>query len=213
MSTPIVYGPDYSTYVRTVRMVFAEKPADYRLEPVDLLSGQGRQSAHLGRHPFGKVPAFEHDGFAFYETSAIARYVDQVFPGRRLQPADARQAARMNWAIGLLDSYGYGAIVGKIVWQRLITPMTGGTCDESIVEAARPTAATCLAELDRIKGSDPWLAGGDLTLADLWLAPIMAYFSMTPDFARMMEPCPGLRAWWDTMAQRPSLASTQPRLG
>src|SRR5215203_380109 len=106
MAVPIIYGPDYSTYARTVRLALEEKPAEYRLEPIHIIGGEGQQASYLQRHPFGKVPAFEHDGFRMYETDAITRYIDQVFPGKRLQPSDARQAARMN--------------------QRLIVPMTGG---------------------------------------------------------------------------------------
>lgn len=213
MATPIIYGPDYSTYVRTVRLAFAEKPAEYRLESVHMLGGETKQPAHLRRHPFAKVPAFEHDGFAFYEVTAIARYVDQVFPGRRLQPSDARQAARMNQIIGIVNSYAYGSIVGKLVWQRLISPMLGGQCDESIVTDARPMVETCLSEFERIKGGNPFLAGPDISLADLYLAPIMAYLSMTPDMAELMKPCPGLKSWWDSMAVRPSMQDTQPKLG
>jgi glutathione S-transferase len=40
------------------------------------------------RQPFAKVPGFEHDGFALYETQAIMRYVDERFPGTPLQPED-----------------------------------------------------------------------------------------------------------------------------
>ena len=79
MATPIIYGPDYSTYVRTVRLAHEEKPVEYRLEPVHILGGEAQQPGHLQRHPFGKVPAFEHDGFTLYETTAIVRYVDRVF--------------------------------------------------------------------------------------------------------------------------------------
>jgi glutathione S-transferase len=209
----ILHGPGYSTYARTARLALEEKGVAYQLNEVDILSGKGHAPEHLARHPWGKVPAFEHDGFAFYEVTAIARYVDQVFPGRRLQPSDARQAARMNQIIGIVDSYAYGSIVGKLVWQRMITPMLGGQCDESIVRDARPMVETCLSELERIKGSDPFLAGPDLSLADLYLAPIMAYLSMTPDMADLMTPCPGLKSWWDSMAARPSMQETQPKLG
>src|SRR5204863_4873998 len=83
---PVIYGADYSTYVRTVRLTFEEKPAEYRLEHVHFLGGEAQRPSHLRRQPFGKVPAFEHDGLTLYETDAIIRYVDQVFPGRRLQP-------------------------------------------------------------------------------------------------------------------------------
>jgi glutathione S-transferase len=213
MANPIVYGPDYSTYTRTVRMALEEKPVEYELQPVNMLGGETQSAAHLQRQPFGKVPAFEHDGFALYETSAIIRYVDQVFAGRSLQPGNARDAARMNQIIGIIDSYGYGAIILKLVWQRLIVPMTGGQGDESIVSDATPMVRRCLAEIDRIKGGDEFLAGSAVSLADLFLAPVFAYLSMTPDARELLEPHSGLRAWWDAFSKRPSMERTQPKFG
>jgi Glutathione S-transferase len=58
-----LYGFDGSTYVRTVRMLLAEKGAQYDQVPVHVLKGEPRQPEHLARHPFGKVPVVDHDGF------------------------------------------------------------------------------------------------------------------------------------------------------
>ena len=44
--------------------------------------------------PFGKIPAFEHQGFHLYEAGPISRYVDETFAGPALQPSDARHRAR-----------------------------------------------------------------------------------------------------------------------
>jgi hypothetical protein len=46
---------DGSTYVRTVRMLFAEKGAQYDQVPVHVLKGEPRQPEHLIRRPCGKV--------------------------------------------------------------------------------------------------------------------------------------------------------------
>ena len=73
MAPPIIYGPALSTYVRTVRLVLDEKAAAYELVEIDILKGGNKTPEYLARHPFGRVPAFEHDGFALYETSAITR--------------------------------------------------------------------------------------------------------------------------------------------
>lgn len=62
MAKPIIYGPAYSTYARTVRLALEEKGVGYDLVEVDLLGGAAKAPEHLARHPFGKVPAFEHDG-------------------------------------------------------------------------------------------------------------------------------------------------------
>jgi glutathione S-transferase len=213
MAIPIIYGPAYSTYTRTARLAFEEKPAEYRLEPVDILTGAAQQSSHLARQPFGKVPAFEHDGETIYETNAIVRYIDQVFPGQSLQPADPRRAARMNQVIGIIDAYGYGAIIGKLFWQRAIVPMQGGLPDEATIEQARPTVERCLVEFSRLKGNDAYLAGPQLSMADLYLAPVFAYLTMTPDAEALLRPHGGLQSWWQVMSSLPAMEKTRPNLG
>ena len=214
MAMPVIYGADYSTYVRTVRLTFEEKPAEYRLEHVHFLGGEAQQPSHLRRQPFGKVQAFEHDGLTLYETDAIIRYVDQVFPGRQLQPDDPRRAARMNQIIGMIESYGWPSIIGKVVWQRLILPMTEKReGDEAIVRDAKPTVSLCLSEFERIKGQDRYLAGPEISLADLFLAPIFAYLNMTPDATELLQDCSGLRTWWGEISDRDSMIKTQPKLG
>ena len=95
MAAPVVYGPAYSTYTRTARLALEEKGVDYKLEEVDILTGAGQSPAHLARQPFGQVPAFEHEGIKLYESGAITRYIDEVFPGPKLQPADPKRRARM----------------------------------------------------------------------------------------------------------------------
>ena len=210
MATPIIHGPDYSTYARTVRLALEEKGAAYEMRPIHILGGESPAS---NVQPFGKVPGFEHDGFFIYETSAIVRYVDHVFSGKPLQPSDPKQAARMNQVIGIIDSYGYGSILGNVVWQRLIVPMTGGQADDAVVTAAKPMVEKVLSELERIKGSDRFLAGPDLSLADLFLAPISAYFCVTEDSKELLSTRTSLRDWWDGMSSRGSLKKTQPNLG
>jgi glutathione S-transferase len=77
MTGMVLYGFDGSTYVRTVRMLLAEKNANYKQVPVNVLKGEPRQPEHMARHPFGRVPVFDHDGFRIIETGAIASYLDE----------------------------------------------------------------------------------------------------------------------------------------
>jgi len=104
---PVVFGAPYSVYVRAVRLALEEKGIEYKLEPVDILAAEGVPSEHRLRQPFSKIPAFEHAGFHIYEAGAITRYVDEVFPGPRLQPESPRERASMNHIISVLDSYTY----------------------------------------------------------------------------------------------------------
>jgi glutathione S-transferase len=43
------------------------------------------------------------------ETSAIARYLNDVLSGKSLSPATPEDRAWMDMIVGVIDSYGYGA--------------------------------------------------------------------------------------------------------
>ena len=213
MAKPVIYGPGYSTFARTVRLALEEKGADYDLVEVDLLSGAGQSAEHLARHPFGKVPAFEHDGFALYETDAIVRYVDESFPGTDLVPADARSRARMNQAMSVLASYAYPCLIGQIFMQRAVMPIIGNASDEAAIAAALPNAETALGALEQLIDGNRYLAGERLSLADLLLIPIYDYARRTPEGEKLLQATPNLRRWWDEVRTRPTVEKTKPTLG
>ena len=78
-----LFGSAGSPNVRGAMLGLAEKGVDY--EFVDV-APPFKAPDHVARNPFGRVPAFEHDGFKLYETQAILRYVDGAFPGPALSP-------------------------------------------------------------------------------------------------------------------------------
>ena len=212
MSKPIIYGPAYSTYARSARLALEEKGVDCDLVEIDFIGG-GMPKEYLARDPFGKVPAFEHDGFSLYETCAIERYVDEAFDGPALQPEDAAERARMTQIISIVDSYTYPCTVGQLVIQRLVQPILGGTADEAAIEAALPDVEKSMAEFERKLEGREYFAGGALSLADLHLAPIFAYFVNTPESTAILKNKPALQAWWQRIAPRDSMNRTQPQLG
>ena len=212
MSKPILYGPAYSTYARAARLAMEEKGVDYDLVEVDFIAG-GMPEEQLARDPFGKVPAFEHDGFTLYETCAIERYVDEAFDGPALQPGDAAERARMTQIVSIVDSYTYPCTISQLVIQRLVVPILGGTPDEAAIEAALPEVEKSMREFERKLDGREYFAGGGLSLADLHLAPIFAYFVDTPESKSILKNKSGLQAWWQRISSRDSMKKTQPQLG
>jgi glutathione S-transferase len=206
---PVLYGAAYSVYVRAARLALHEKSVPYDLVEVDVFAPTGPPEAYLARHPFGRIPAFEHEGFHLYEAGAIERYVDEAFPGPPLQPDEPRARARMNQALSVLDSYAYRTLVWDIFVERVRAPSRGQAPDEARIAAALPRAVTCLHALAEISSGGPWLAGNALTLADLHAAPMLTYFRMASDGAALLNACPPLAAWLDRIAVRPSMQATR----
>ena len=213
MGEPIVYGPGYSTYARSLRLALEEKGVAYQLEEVDIFSGANKEAEHLARCPFAKVPTFEHDGFNLYETGPTMRYIDEAFEGPGLQPDSARSRARMGQVMGVVDSYAYAPMIGQIFIQRAVTPTMGGEADESAIEAAVPQARTAVEALESLLDDSAYFAGEQLSLADLHVLPVIDYFSQTPEGQAAMAAAPNLSRWLETMQTRPSVEKTRPSLG
>ncbi|HVH77569.1 MAG TPA: glutathione S-transferase family protein [Stellaceae bacterium] len=212
MAHPIVYGPAGSTYVWSARLSLAEKGVAHQLVPVPF--GAHREPEHLARHPFAKVPAFEHDGFMLYETQAIMRYVDERFAGAPLQPEDVFEFSRMNQLIGIVDAYAWPAIAGGVLFNRMLRPrLLGEPPDEAAIAAALPQARLCLAEIDRLMEDNPFLAGEHLSLADLMVFPLFYYFARVPDGEAPFAEHPKLKAWLTRIDGRQSVAVTRPEGG
>jgi len=209
MANPIVYGPALSTYVWSARLALAEKGVTHEL--IDVPLGAHREELHLSRHPFAKVPAFEHDGFTLYETQAIVRYVDERFAGAPLQPEDVHEWSRMNQIIGIVDAYAWPSIAGTILVNRALVPrLRGGTPDEAAIAAALPRARLCLSEIDRLMEDHRFLASNHVSLADLMVIPLLYYFSNVPDGRAPMAEHPKLQNWVRQMETRQSFQVTKP---
>lgn len=211
MSDITLWGFDGSTYVRTVKMLLAEKGVtQFKQVPLNVLEGETKTPEHLQRHPFGKVPVLDHEGMRILETSAIVRYLNDVLPGPSLVPEGVKDRARMDMVIGLLDSYGYGALVGGVAAYHLFPNFVGGkneTMRQEGVEKGRKLLEFAM----RTKGSQAFIAG-DLSLADLYLAPVMSYVALTPDKEAVFS-VDGFADWWTTVQALPSFKATQPNHG
>jgi glutathione S-transferase len=206
MSDITVYGVPGSPYLRAVLLGLEEKSVPYNL--VRLGPGETKQPAHLERHPFGRIPTLTHGDIQLYETQAILRYIDAVLPGIALQPKAPRAAARMDQMIGVVDWYFFRDVGTTIVFNRVVAPAFGMPTDEAVCAAAIPKAKICTHELDRLIGDNAYVAGGDISLADLMLAPHLEFFAMAPEGVTLLEPYPRLRAYLARLQERPSMQAT-----
>jgi glutathione S-transferase len=207
MSEFTVHSVPGSPFGRSVMAALEEKGAPYRLAPVAL--GTFQSPEHLARHPFGRVPVLEHDGFYLYETQAILRYLDRVLPAPALTPVDPRRAARMDQVMNVNDWYLFHGVGNVIVFQRVVGPRVMGLKpDEAAIAAAMPRARTVFKELARLLGEQTFFAGEAVSLADLLVAPAVGFFTETPEWAELGAPHQNLVAWLARMEARPSFKAT-----
>jgi glutathione S-transferase len=208
MSEIVIYGIPGSPYVRMPLLACEEKGVPYRLEAMEF--GKTRTPEHLARHPFGRMPYLEHDGFWLYEAQAMIRYLDQAFDGPSLTPAEPKAQARMNQVMNIVDWYVMPSISSGIGFNRIVKPVFGMPVDEAAVAAAVPQAKVCIAALEGILDGKPYFTGGEVSLADLMAVAHLDLLPQSPEGADLMAGSP-LLAWLDRMNARPSVAATTMR--
>ncbi|MGH8174786.1 MAG: glutathione S-transferase family protein [Steroidobacter sp.] len=202
VNRPVVFGAAYSVYVRAVCLTLWAKGVSYDLIEVDVFAPGGPPREHFARHPFGRIPAFEHGSLKLHETAPICRYIDEAFEGPSLQPPTPSARAVMGQAVSIMDNYAYRSMVWGVYVECIDKPRRGLVSDVQVIEAGRQQAKICLNALEHLAPASEWLAGDELSLADLHAAPMFALFMRTPDAQQMMEPNKRLSAWWTHVSER-----------
>jgi glutathione S-transferase len=203
MSEVTVFGFQRSTYVNVIRLILTEKGVPFRFHDTE---DEMYTPAHRARHPFGRVPVLQHGDFMLYETSAIAAYVDEAFDGRKLTPSELRPRARMNQWISNVNAYVYPYMIYHISHERNVFPELGIPPKEAIVERALPMARRVLEVMNHeLDDGRPFLVGDALTLADLFLLPMLVAFGFAPEAKALRPRFEHIDAWDRRMSALPSV--------
>jgi glutathione S-transferase len=83
-----------SPYAMSAFVALREKGIAFEVELVDLKNGQQRSSAYSALSLPQRVPTISDGTFSLSESSAIAEYLDEAYPGPALYPADIRAKAK-----------------------------------------------------------------------------------------------------------------------
>jgi glutathione S-transferase len=204
-ATLTLFGDPRSTYVRSVRMGLAEKDIAYTLLPC-----APRSPEVLAVHPFGRIPALRDGDFKVFETSAILRYLNECFGAPSLLPDSIVERARCEQWVSAINAYLYDTMVRRYVLQYVMPKGEGGRPDRSVIDAALPQIRSQLDLLNHAYEGADFLAGARVSIADLFLAPILAYVETMPEGAQLLDAVPHVRRAQGLMRQRSSFTTTEP---
>ncbi len=206
MSDVKVFGVSLSSYVRAVCAALHEKGVDF-----EHVQHPPHSEAQLALHPYGKVPAFAHGEVLLFESIAILDYIDRVFDGPALSPADAAGRGKMMQWLSVFNSYMY-ADLAAVVIPRLIYGPQGQPVDEEAVAASAIKVRSHLELLDKALAHTPYLVGEHCTLADLNAVPLIQYFTMTPEAEKGLAGLDNVARWLAAVLARPAMqkATEQP---
>ena len=206
-----VHGLIISAGTQLVLMALAEKGAQHELVSLDFASGEHKQPKYTALQPFAKVPAVEHDGQVLFESRAIARYIDEAFPGERFTPADLKERALMDqWiSVEMMEFY---PTAHPLALELSIKPLIGmGDPDPATVETLRKKVRPVLAVLDKALEGKSYLVGNKFTLADMVYMPDLGWLHAAGEGAWISE-FTNVTRWWNGISSRKSWQSVVGRL-
>ena len=194
-----------STYVRVVRMACEEKGVPYELKEVPPHS-----SEVTAIHPFGKIPVFRDGEVRLCESKAIATYLDRKYPGARLIPEDAYQAALTEQWVSLVNTSMDTTLIRTYLFLYIFPKTADGKPDRNAIDAVAPAVREQIGILDQAVARAGFLAGAEFTLADINLMPILYYVRQFPEGGEAMSRAKSLAAYYERNAARASFANTIP---
>ena len=102
---PVLHSFWLSSCSWRVRAALAFKGVDYEYRAVDLLQGGHKAGSFGEKSPLRQLPVFEDaDGTCITQSLAILEYVEEVYGGPALLPADAASRARVRELCNLITS-------------------------------------------------------------------------------------------------------------
>lgn len=200
-----IIGPDYSSYVRSVRLALDEKGVTYELsmngmkEIADL-----KGNAHRKLHPFGKVPVLLHGDHVVFETSVILEYIEEAFDGPSLLDGTPFQRAEQRAWASAFDSYAYQPIVREyILLMARQTPPKGMGMKEFAMSGIAPSKEI-LNMFEKAYEGKIYLNGSSPGLADILIVIMIDYLAIMPTAEAILGGFPNLKGMLDNFKTRPS---------
>jgi glutathione S-transferase len=202
-----IIGSFVSPYVRKVLACLNLKGVAYVVDPITPFFGD---DDYQRLSPLRRIPVLVDGDFSVSDSTVIATYVDEAYPGHSLLPADPRDRARARWLEEYADTRLGDLLIWSLFYQRVVKPLVWGEpTDEERVRDALDRGIP--AALDYLEGEAPadGFLFGDIGLADIAVASFFrnaAYADFTIDSARW----PRTAGWVERSLAHPAIAGLLP---
>ena len=202
-----IFGTVISTYTRIIQITCEEAGLSHETIATAAHSPQNR-------HPFGKVPVVEVDGLELIESVAVTQYLDNAHNACALQPSDpATRAVSDKW-IAIANNYLFPLFEHGLVMPWIMHRVAGFPLEQETIERALPNISRALGFLEaELQQDGAWTGsskhGGDFTLADVFLYPVLRGLQLTPQGKVGIGQCDHLAAWLAVTENRPSIIATR----
>jgi glutathione S-transferase len=190
-----IYGIARTRAFRALWMA-NELGLEYEHLPIEIGGDGARAAEFLAINPNGRLPFIVDGGFALFESLAITLYLAKKHSNGKIYPATLEGEAKAwqwsFWAIAEVDR-------GVNIWSLHAVRLPPAERDAALREEALQVIATPFRVLDAAVAKQPYLLGGDFTVADLNVAAVISR-AIDMDLSAV----PNLKTWLTRCLTRPA---------
>ncbi|KAF8835278.1 glutathione S-transferase [Paxillus ammoniavirescens] len=200
-----IYGFPISSCTKRVALILHEKAVPFRLVtvgPQDFKSPE-----HIKRQPFGQIPVLYDDDYHLYESRAIARYINAKYAGQgspNLAPLadDHHGVGKFEMACSIEYSQ-FAPLVDRVMKEVIFQEMRQQPVDETVRASLKASLEAKLDVYNNILKKQEYLAGDNVSLADLFHLPECDLIVHKFD-RNIIESREHVAKWWTNLSTRPS---------
>ncbi len=191
-----------SPFCRKVRIVLHEKKIDFDLKVENVWE---RRKEFLALNPAGEVPVLvEPGGTALSGSEVIAEFLDEIHPDPPLVGRHPLERAEVRRLVAWFDGKFNAEVTENLIGEKVMKRFLGlGAPDSKAIRAGHNNINTHLAYISYLIERRKWLAGNELTLADIAAA---AHISTIDYLGDVPWADHGVaKDWYARIKSRPSL--------
>ncbi|KAF9476209.1 thioredoxin-like protein [Pholiota conissans] len=178
-----LYGRGPSSCTRRAALILVEKGVPFELVDLNTAAAEHKSLEFLTKQPFGQIPVLDDDGFLLYESRAIGRYIAEKYAnhGPALIPTNLKAKALFEQAASV-EVANFDNLASRAVKEVIGKKRQGLAPDQDRYNAIYADLSAKLDAYEAIRGlngtiwailsKQKYLAGDEITLADLFHLPI-----------------------------------------
>ncbi len=197
----ILYHLWLSPPSRKVRLVFGEKKLDFEMK---IEKTWERRPEFLAMNPAAMVPVLvEEDGAVYADSAAICEYLDESHPEPPLIGRAPGARAEVRRLVAWFDEKFRAEVTDNLVGEKVLKRFLGlGSPSVESIRAGLANLVTHLQYISWLADARNWLAGDELSLADLAAAAHLSSLDYLGDVP--WDDHPRAKEWYARLKSRPS---------
>ncbi|WP_043833999.1 glutathione S-transferase family protein [Muricoccus aerilatus] len=197
----ILYHLPLSPACRKVRLALQEKRIPFELRAERIWE---RRDEFLMMNPAGTVPVLEEEnGLVLADSNAICEYLDEAYPDMPLLGRTHAERAEIRRLVAWFDGKFDREVTRNLYFEKQLKRMLGlGNPDAGALRAGYANLKPHIEYIGWLAESRAWLAGGQISLADLAAAAHLSCLDYIGDVDWSMNDA--VKDWYARVKSRPA---------